>query len=234
MRERQPRIRPREGGVELQRGLETVARLQVVVAVEAVHVPQAAVMCLPRVERAGRLQDRAVALGEFDLAGDRRDDAVADLVEHGKRVVVPRADGVGPDDARAARLAQLHADGGAARAALQRAAGHVVDVERAARLLGADVPLVEGETPVPIVRTALSDADVAYAIDAECAVSICDVLERRARSNLFAPGNGLPDVERVGALLAARLGWDDRRLATEIEHYRARIADDVAWRASRS
>lgn len=145
MRERQPRIRPREGGVELQRGLETVARLQVVVAVEAVHVPQAAVMCLPRVERAGRLQDRAVALGEFDLAGDRRDDAVADLVEHGKRVVVPRADGVGPDDARAARLAQLHADGGAARAALQRAAGHVVDVERAARLLGADVPLVERE-----------------------------------------------------------------------------------------
>ena len=60
------------------------------------------------------------------------------------------------------------------------------------------------------------------------------MLERRARSNLFAPGNGLPDVERVGGILARRLGWDDRRLASEIEHYRARIAEDVAWRAARS
>jgi glycerol-3-phosphate dehydrogenase len=97
----------------------------------------------------------------------------------------------------------------------------------------AKVPLVEGEAPVPIVRTSLSDADVAYAADAECALSICDVLERRARSNLFAPGNGLPDAERVGAILARRLGWDDRRLAGELEHYRARVADDVAWRAVR-
>ena len=35
-------------------------------------------------------------------------------------------------------------------------------------------------------------------------------------------------------ILAGRLGWDDRRLATEIETYRARIAEDVAWRAPRS
>ena len=96
----------------------------------------------------------------------------------------------------------------------------------------AEVPLVEGETPVPIVRTALSDADVAYAVDEECALSICDVLERRARSNLFAAGNGLADVERVGAILARRLGWDERRLAGEIEHYRARVAEDVAWRGA--
>ena len=45
------------------------------------------------------------------------------------------------------------------------------------------------EKEAPLVRTALSDADVAYAIESECAVSICDVLERRARSNLFASGN---------------------------------------------
>jgi len=96
----------------------------------------------------------------------------------------------------------------------------------------AEVPLVEGETPVPIARTALADADIAYAVDEECALSICDVLERRARSNLFAAGNGLGDVERTGAILAGRLGWDERRLATEIEHYRARVADDVAWRGA--
>lgn len=97
----------------------------------------------------------------------------------------------------------------------------------------AEVPLVEGEAPVPIVRTALSDADVEHAADEECALSICDVLERRARSNLFAAGNGLADVERVGAILARRLGWDERRLSTEIAHYRARVAEDVAWRATR-
>ncbi|HEY8515909.1 MAG TPA: glycerol-3-phosphate dehydrogenase/oxidase [Candidatus Binatia bacterium] len=97
----------------------------------------------------------------------------------------------------------------------------------------ADVPLVEGETPVPIVRTTLSDAEVEHAIDAECALSVCDVLERRARANLFAPGNGLADVERVAAILARRLGWDERRQATEIEHYRARVAEDVAWRSER-
>ena len=97
----------------------------------------------------------------------------------------------------------------------------------------AEVPLVEGETPVAIVRTALSDADIAYAADEECALSICDVLERRARSNLFAAGNGLGDVERAGAILARRLGWDERRLSAEIEHYRSRVADDVAWRTTR-
>ena len=131
--------------------------------------------------------------------------------------------------------------GGGKLTTYRRMAERVVDaaVERlgtsAARpCTTADVPLVEGEAPIPIVRTALSDADVAYAIESECAVSICDVLERRARSNLFASGNGLPDVERVGGILAERLGWDDRRLATEIETYRARIAEDVAWRAPRS
>ena len=131
--------------------------------------------------------------------------------------------------------------GGGKLTTYRRMAERVVDaaVERlgtsAARpCTTADVPLVEGEAPIPIVRTALSDADVAYAIESECAVSICDVLERRARSNLFASGNGLPDVERVGGILAGRLGWDDRRLATEIETYRARIAEDVAWRAPRS
>jgi glycerol-3-phosphate dehydrogenase len=96
----------------------------------------------------------------------------------------------------------------------------------------AEVPLVEGEAPVAIVRTTLSDADIEHAVDHECALSICDVLERRARSNLFAEGNGLADVERTGAILARCLGWDERRLATEIEHYRARVADDVAWRGT--
>jgi hypothetical protein len=34
----------------------------------------------------------------------------------------------------------------------------------------------------------------------------------------------------VATILGRRLGWDERRLASEIEHYRARVAEDVAWR----
>jgi glycerol-3-phosphate dehydrogenase len=80
------------------------------------------------------------------------------------------------------------------------------------------------------VRTALSDAEVEHAIAEECALSVCDVLERRSRSTLFAAGNGLDDVERVAGILARRLGWDERRVATEIAYYRSRVAEDVAWR----
>lgn len=130
--------------------------------------------------------------------------------------------------------------GGGKLTTYRRMAERVVDaaVERlgttAARpCRTAEVSLVEGETPIPIVRTTLDDAAIAYAADEECALSICDVLERRARSNLFAAGNGLADVERVGGILASRLGWDERRLATEIAHYRARVAEDVAWRGTK-
>ena len=87
MREGQAGIGAREGRIEPHRRLEEMPRPLVVGAVEPVHVPQAAVMRLPRVERARRPQDRAVALDRLDLAGDRRDDPVADLVEHEEGVV---------------------------------------------------------------------------------------------------------------------------------------------------
>lgn len=76
-----------EGRVETYGQLEEVASLLVVGAVEAVHVPEAAMMRLPRIQRARRLQDGTVALAGFDLAGDRGDDAVADRIEDEKSVV---------------------------------------------------------------------------------------------------------------------------------------------------
>ena len=51
---------------------------------EAVHVPEAAVIGLPGIQRVRRFEDRAVALDHLDLGRDRRDDAVADLVEDQK------------------------------------------------------------------------------------------------------------------------------------------------------
>ena len=61
---------------------EEVHRALVVGLGEAVHVPQPAMVRFPCVERIGRLQNRAVALHGFDFTRDRRDDAVADFVEH--------------------------------------------------------------------------------------------------------------------------------------------------------
>ena len=117
MREGQAGVGAREGRVEAQRGLEELARLVVVGLAIAVHVPQAAVVRLPRVERARRLQDGAVALDGLDLGCDGGDDPVADLVEHEERVVQLVVEGLGPDDARAARLGQLDGDGEARRLA---------------------------------------------------------------------------------------------------------------------
>ena len=110
MREGEAGIGAREGRVEPHRGLEEMLRALVVGLVEAIHVPQAAMMRLPRIERTRRPQDGAVALDRLDLAGDRGDDPVADLVEDEERVVELVVEDLGPDDAGGARLGQLDDD----------------------------------------------------------------------------------------------------------------------------
>ena len=87
MRERQARIGARERRIELHGLREELPRAFVVGLVEAVHVPQAAVVRFPGVERVRRLEDGAIALDHFDFVRHRGDDAVADLVEHVERVV---------------------------------------------------------------------------------------------------------------------------------------------------
>lgn len=94
----------------------------------------------------------------------------------------------------------------------------------------ADVPLVEDGDPIPMARQTIGDDDITTSLEAECAVSVTDVLERRVRANLFAPDNGLAHVERVAEVVGRRLGWSDERRGQEVAGYRARIAEDVAWR----
>jgi glycerol-3-phosphate dehydrogenase len=115
-------------------------------------------------------------------------------------------------------------------------AERVVDmaVERLGRSAGecrtAQVPLVEDGTAAEPGRVHLSDAEVARAIDEECALTVADVLERRTRANLFARDNGLGDAERVAGILGRRLGWSEARQAEEVASHRARVAADLAWR----
>jgi len=63
-------------------------------------------------------------------------------------------------------------------------------------------------------------AEIDHAIDAEMALTLEDVLERRTRVLLFEPRQGLGGVEEVAAVMARRLGWTPERTATEVERYR--------------
>ncbi len=127
-----------KGRVELQSPVEEMPRLLVLGLGEAVHVPKAAMIGLPGVERVGRLQHGAVALDGFDLGIGIADDAVADIVEHGKEVVGPALERVGPDDPGGAHLDQFDADDQAAGRAAHRAGGDIVDAKFSAGLLRRD------------------------------------------------------------------------------------------------
>ena len=102
-------------------------------------------MRLPRVQRARRLQDRAVALDRLDFARDGRDDPVADFVEDEEGVVRLLIEDLRPDDPGGARLREFDRDGEAIALALQRSADDIVDVQHPAGLFRADAPLAECE-----------------------------------------------------------------------------------------
>ena len=100
---------------------------------------------LPRIERARRPQDGAVALDGLDLARDGGDDPVADLVEHAECVGRLLVEDLRPDDARGPRLGQLDGHGEALAVAPHGAADDVVHVQHAPGLFRADAPFVQGE-----------------------------------------------------------------------------------------
>jgi glycerol-3-phosphate dehydrogenase len=68
-------------------------------------------------------------------------------------------------------------------------------------------------------------AEVEHAIEEEMALTLEDVLERRTRALLFDGTQGLGGVEEVAAIMAARLGWDAGRTATEVDGYRRLAAN---------
>ena len=96
----------------------------------------------------------------------------------------------------------------------------------------ATTPLVEDGDAVPMGRQKIGPSEIANALETECALSVTDVLERRIRANLFAADNGLGDLESVADTVGRRVGWNDERRDQEIRAYRARIAEDVAWKGA--
>jgi glycerol-3-phosphate dehydrogenase len=67
-------------------------------------------------------------------------------------------------------------------------------------------------------------AEVTHAIEEEMALTLADVLERRTRTLLFDPHQGLEGVEEVAGIMAGALGWDGARTARELDHYRGLAA----------
>ncbi|MBD5831363.1 glycerol-3-phosphate dehydrogenase/oxidase [Janibacter melonis] len=69
--------------------------------------------------------------------------------------------------------------------------------------------------------------EVVYAVRAEAALHLNDVLTRRTRISIETPDRGAAAAETAAALMAGELGWDDAQVAAEVEHYRRRVQAEL-------
>ncbi|MFQ5666225.1 MAG: FAD-dependent oxidoreductase [Candidatus Binatia bacterium] len=70
---------------------------------------------------------------------------------------------------------------------------------------------------------AITRGEVAYAVQAEMALTLEDFLERRSRVFLFDPGNGLAVAPEAARQMGELLGWTARRVEAEIAGYRQHV-----------
>ena len=66
-------------------------------------------------------------------------------------------------------------------------------------------------------------AEVVYAVTHEGARHLDDVLTRRTRISIETFDRGVRSAPAVAQLMGAELGWDDARLADEVDHYLRRV-----------
>jgi glycerol-3-phosphate dehydrogenase len=69
-----------------------------------------------------------------------------------------------------------------------------------------------------------------YSATHEGALHLDDVLTRRTHIAIEAEDHGLTAAAEVAALMGPELGWDEARLAEEVDHYRARAHAEIAAR----
>lgn len=74
-----------------------------------------------------------------------------------------------------------------------------------------------------IGRSRFSYAEIAWALATECAEGLSDVLERRVRMALYAPGQGLAQLARIAEVAASAAGWDAERARFEARAYAASV-----------
>ncbi|MBM9465963.1 glycerol-3-phosphate dehydrogenase/oxidase [Nakamurella leprariae] len=71
----------------------------------------------------------------------------------------------------------------------------------------------------PVHPSGLTAAELVFAVDADLARSLTDVLARRVLL-AFEPDHGLGSIDVIAGVLADHLGWDAGRVAAEIADYR--------------
>jgi len=93
------------------------------------------------------------------------------------------------------------------------------DAREIAALTASDAALA-----APIVAgLPYTKAEVVYAVRAEMARTVDDVLSRRTRARLLARDASARAASEVGAIMAAELGWDDAERDRQVEQYRALV-----------
>lgn len=70
--------------------------------------------------------------------------------------------------------------------------------------------------------------EVVYAAAAEGALHLTDVLTRRTRISIEARDRGLSAAEPAARLMAPILGWDEQRIAEEVDLYRRRVEAEMS------
>lgn len=73
-------------------------------------------------------------------------------------------------------------------------------------------------------------AQVDEAVEVEFARTLDDVLNRRIQVLLRAKDQGLGVARKVAERMGKKLGWDEARVAQEVERYRAEVASSRAFR----
>nr|WP_281361338.1 glycerol-3-phosphate dehydrogenase [Actinopolyspora biskrensis] len=66
-------------------------------------------------------------------------------------------------------------------------------------------------------------AEVVYAVRNEAALHLEDVLTRRTRISFEYPHRGVDCADQVARLVGEQLGWDEQRIANEVERYSERV-----------
>ena len=108
---------------------------------------------------------------------------------------------------------------------------HVARIEHLLRRFGAAIDdLVELVRERPELGRPLPGADdylaveVVYAASHEAALHLDDVLTRRTRISIETWDRGVEAAEPAARLMGAVLGWDEARIAREVDVYHARVA----------
>jgi glycerol-3-phosphate dehydrogenase len=101
--------------------------------------------------------------------------------------------------------------------------GHLI------RQYGAQAETLMAEAPPdwrgPIGRSRFSYAEIPWCLASECAQDLRDLLERRMRMALYAPGQGLPQLARIAEVAASAAGWDAERARAEARAYAAAVRE---------